>query len=117
MKFVTRYIDCIKSDIQFVIGKNAADNMKILDEAMMDDIWFHIDGSSSAHVIAKLPVDMTLDKKQRLRIVKQGAVICKEVSKYASQKNVKIVFASVNDVTPTQTLGTVVVSRAKYIEV
>ena len=117
MKVISRYIDCINSTIEYVVGKDANDNFQILQDSGHDDIWFHIDGSSSAHVIAKIPVGLTINKKHMLRIIKQGAVICKEVSKYASHKNVKIIFASVNDVTPTEKLGTVIVSKAKYMEV
>lgn len=117
MKVISRYIDCIKSNIEFHVGKDAEDNFKILNDAMMDDIWFHIHGSSSAHVIAKIPSDLAINKKQMLRVIKQGALICKEVSKYASEKNVKIIYAPVNDVIPTEKAGTVIVSNAKYIEI
>lgn len=117
MKVITRYICCIDSNIDFIVGCDAADNMKILNEAMLTDIWFHIDGYPSAHVIAKIPVKKSFDKKQLFRIIKQGASICKEVSKFASQKNVKIVYTKVNDVIPTEKEGTVVVSKAKTIEV
>ena len=117
MKVVTRYIDCIDLNIDYIIGKDAADNVKILEDAMMSDIWFHIDGHSSAHVIAKIPDDMYFDKKTMLRIIKQGAVVCKEVSKFASHKNVKIIYSMVNDVIPTEEPGRVIVSKAKIIEI
>jgi len=117
MKVVTRYIECIKTDIEYVVGKDAADNFKILYYSGHDDIWFHVDGTTSAHVIAKIPTGRSIDKKHMLRIIKQGAVICKEVSKYASCKKLRIVFASVNDVMPTEKVGTVIVSKAKYLDI
>lgn len=117
MKVITRYIYCVDSNIDYIVGSDAADNMTILNEAMLTDIWFHIDGHPSAHVIAKIPVENLFDKKQIFRIVKQGAVICKEASKFASQKGVKIIYTKVSDVFPTEKEGTVVVSKAKMIEV
>jgi len=117
MKVIKRYIDAIKQELEFHVGQNAEDNEQILRDSDPTDFWFHLDSTSSAHVIAKIPETLSLDKKELQKVLKQGAVICKEVSKLKSQKNVKIVFGSVEDVTLTETVGCVEIGKAKYITI
>jgi predicted ribosome quality control (RQC) complex YloA/Tae2 family protein len=117
MKVITRYIDCLKQTIDYHVGQNASENEDLLRNSSEKDYWFHLDGHSSAHVVAKIPDTLTLDKKELQKVLKQGAVICKEVSKLKSQKNVNIIFASVEDVSLTETLGTVHVENPKHVTI
>lgn len=115
MKQVSVYIDCIKSTIDYSIGGNAKENFELIDNAMPNDLWFHVDGLPSEHVIASIPEAMAIDRKERLKIAKQGAVLCKQHSKYASQKNVSIVYTEIQNVTKTAVLGQVEISNSKVI--
>ena len=115
MKKVSVYIDCIKSTIDYSIGGNAKENFELIDNAMPNDIWFHIDGLPSEHVIASIPENLDIDRKKRLKIAKQGALLCKQHSKYASQKNVSIVYTEIQNVTKTEVLGQVNVNLSKVI--
>jgi predicted ribosome quality control (RQC) complex YloA/Tae2 family protein len=115
MKKVSVYIDCIKSTIDYSIGGNAKENFELIDNAMPNDLWFHVDGLPSEHVIASIPENLDIDRKQRLKIAKQGAVLCKQHSKYASQKNVSIVYTEIQNVTKTEVLGQVEISNSKLI--
>ena len=117
MKVIKRYIDAIKQELDFHVGQNAADNEQILRDSGINDYWFHLEGTSSAHVIAKIPETLSLDKKELQKVLKQGAVICKEVSKLKSQKNVKIVFGSVEDVSLTEVVGCVEIGKPKYVTI
>jgi len=99
--------------IEYVIGQNAQDNFDIIDDAEQYHWWFHIEGQSSGHVIAKC--DDNIDKKTIRYVIKQGAVICKQYSKYANMKNVKIVCARVRDVTKTDKIGAVTLNNSKII--
>jgi predicted ribosome quality control (RQC) complex YloA/Tae2 family protein len=101
--------------IEFVIGKNAHENFEIIDDAEAHHMWFHIEGQSSGHIIAK--IDDDVDKKTLRYIVKQGAVLCKQVSKYARFKNINIVYARIRDVEKTDTIGMVHVSNPKYVSI
>jgi len=105
----------IRGPVEYVIGKNAQDNFDIIDDAEEYQMWFHIEGAPSGHVIAK--IDDNLDKKQMRYIIKQGAVICKQVSKFASAKDVNIVYARVGDVEKTDTLGKVNVKKSKTVSI
>lgn len=39
--------------MDYVIGRNAADNFKIIEEAEPLDLWLHLANQSSAHLVAK----------------------------------------------------------------
>ena len=101
--------------VEYFIGKSAKENFEIIDAAEPHHIWFHIAGQSSCHVIASIPED--LDRKHRIYIVKQGAVLCKQHSKFASLKNVEIVYAFVKDLQKGHRVGSVAVQNEKTITI
>lgn len=102
-------------NMEYVIGKDAHENFDIIDDAEIYHWWFHIDGQSSGHVIAK--TNEYIDKKMLRYVIKQGSVLCKQYSRYASMKNVKIVYARISDVEKTDKIGMVIVKNAKFIEI
>lgn len=114
MKHVSKYIDAIKAEITFVIGGNAQENFDIIDEAKQQDLWFHVGNDMpSEHIIASIPTN--LSKKQIGKIATQGAVLCKQYSKYASQKNLAIIYTQVKDISKTETIGCVIAQNQKTI--
>jgi predicted ribosome quality control (RQC) complex YloA/Tae2 family protein len=115
MKQITRYIDSVKSDITFTIGGNAQENFDIIDASNPNDIWFHVDGLPSEHIIAGIPEGLDIDKKKMAKIATQGAVLCKQYSKYASQKNLRIVYTEVKDILKTEKIGCVIALNQKVI--
>jgi predicted ribosome quality control (RQC) complex YloA/Tae2 family protein len=102
-------------EVEYYIGKSAKENFDIIDLAEPHHIWFHIAGQPSGHVIAAIPDN--LDRKARVYIVKQGAVLCKQYSKFASLKNVEIVYAFVKDLQKGDRLGSVTVQNEKTITI
>lgn len=117
MKTITRYIDCIRSDIDFIVGGNAQENHDIIDSADDEDYWFHVSQYPSCHVICKIPdgIKEIKNKKILLKIAKQGAIICKENSKYKSHKHVEIVYTQIKNITKLDTPGSVSISNGKSI--
>jgi predicted ribosome quality control (RQC) complex YloA/Tae2 family protein len=111
------YINSLGNSIEYSIGKNAQHNFDIIDRADEHDIWFHINGDSSCHVIAHLPTDILLSKKQLKQIITQGAVICKSNSRHKSGKNIPIVYTHIKHVKKTDTIGTVTTENAKVISI
>uniref|UniRef100_A0A6C0LD84 NFACT RNA-binding domain-containing protein n=1 Tax=viral metagenome TaxID=1070528 RepID=A0A6C0LD84_9ZZZZ len=110
-------IKCIRGqNIIFYIGKCAAGNFDIIDLAEENDIWFHISNESSAHVIASIPENT--DKKELKYIIKQGAILCKQHSRYkTSKQSTTIVFTKVKHVTKTTIPGTVIISEEKVVHI
>ena len=115
MKTVTKEMDF--GQIDFLVGQNAQENHDLIDGADEEDIWFHISGHPSCHVIGKIPKDTDLDKSDLMKVVKQGAVICKSFSKFKSDKNVKIDYTRVKNVTKSKTPGSVSISDAKCVTI
>lgn len=117
MKIETRFIQALNREIPYIVGTDAQDNFDIIDESEPTDMWFHISKCSSCHVIAKMPQDIKVDKKQKQQIIKQGALICKHNSKYKSARSVDVIYTLLSNITKTDILGQVEVINAKYIEV
>lgn len=117
MKEITRFIDAIKTDIVFKIGGNAQENSDLIDSSQPDDIWFHVDNLPSEHVVATISTDKKLDKKQLSKIITQGAVLCKQYSKYASQKNLPIVYTRIKDLLKTEKVGCVIAQNQKVVSI
>jgi predicted ribosome quality control (RQC) complex YloA/Tae2 family protein len=115
MKSKEIYIPKLSTEITYWIGSNAQDNFNIIEQAEPTDIWFHIGSHPSAHIIARISHLDKLDKKSLQQIVTQGAVLCKQVSKYSSVKNLDITWAYISNVKLTNILGTVNVSCSKNI--
>jgi len=117
MKLETKYISSLGISIDFQIGKNAHDNFDIIDAADPDDLWFHINEHASCHVIATMPNDIHFDKKQLMYIIKQGAILCKQHSKYKSQKKVGIVYTQIKHITLTDIPGKVELQTSKTVTI
>jgi len=122
MKTHMIYIDALKEEVEFNVGENAADNDAIIDNASAGNLlraegkrrclWFHVGGGrSSCHVVAVIP-DGT-NKKNVKYIVTQGALLCKKFSRYASEKDLEIIYTLLENVTKTDVAGKVDVSMYK----
>lgn len=112
----TIYFPKSKINITYTIGKNAADNFAILDLAEPHHIWFHVEGQSSCHVIASIPPSVNSDRKTLSAIVKQGAVLCKQYSRYSGHKNLSISYTTVGNVQKhDRIVGTVLASNCKTV--
>jgi len=115
MKLLSVYIDAVKQEVDFMIGSNAQENFDIIDASDPYDVWFHVEGLPSEHVVANLPPDIPIDKKQMAKIVKQGAVLCKQFSKYASQKKLPIVYTQIQYLEKTEKVGCVINKNPKVV--
>jgi predicted ribosome quality control (RQC) complex YloA/Tae2 family protein len=110
----TYIININKIAITFYVGKNSTENFEIIDNALENDMWFHLNDYPSCHVIASIPENIR-DKKNIHKIIKQGALLCKINSNYASIKNLNIVFTRVKNVCKTDIAGTVITKEKKNI--
>lgn len=100
-------------EITYHIGTSAQDNFDLIDSSSPQDFWFHVEGLPSCHVVAVIPEK--LDKKQIHTIVKRGALICKQNSKYVSQKNLPIIYTKIENVQKTNIIGSVITTNTKTI--
>ena len=107
----TIFIPKVNEEVHFIIGKNAQENFEIIDQSKPNDLWFHIENAPSCHVIAK--INESWNRKQIASVVKQGALLCKINSKFASVQNVPVIYTKVQHVEKTKTIGSVVVTNEK----
>jgi predicted ribosome quality control (RQC) complex YloA/Tae2 family protein len=115
MKIQSIFINAINQSIQYFIGENANDNWSIIDDANPDDIWFHISDRPSCHVIANIQIKLT--KKEMKYVIKQGALLCKQNSKYKSERNLTIVYTKIQNVKKTNIVGSVEISNDSTINI
>ena len=110
----TIYFEKIKQNIDFYVGENAEENQHIILNADSEDLWFHINGHPSPHVLA-LVADKIIDRKYLRFIIVQGSLLCKQYSKMKSEKGVDIIYTKLKNVIPTDKVGTVITSNTKHI--
>ena len=93
--------------INYIIGENAQDNWDILNDAKQNWTWFHLDNFSSPYVImneCKKGIKNNKYEKTYIEYIKMGCLLCKENSKYKSQK-VKVIFTNIKNVSKGKNIG------------
>jgi predicted ribosome quality control (RQC) complex YloA/Tae2 family protein len=93
-----------------LIGCNKYENFKIIDGALSSDIWFHVDGEPSCHVILKNELKLREIPKQ---VIKRCAFLCKINSKAKTLKKCSIVYTQIENITKTDIIGQVIVGHHK----
>lgn len=114
MKTQSILIPSINKTIEYTIGQNAQDNHDIIDNALENDMWFHINNKPSCHIIASIPDD--IKRKEMKYIIKQGAVLCKQYS-YPAVKNLEIVYTKIKNITKTEKIGQVIPNPVSIITI
>ena len=112
------FIPKLNLDITYVIGQNAAENFQIIDDSQSNDLWFHVADFPSCHVVAKInDIMASINRKDIKYIIKQGAVLCKQYSKYNSVKNLDINYTEISNVQKTTVIGSVITSNTKNVTI
>ena len=114
MKMREVMIHSLRQAILYKIGENAKDNNKVIESSEPGDLWFHVASKSSCHVVAVLPPNVLLTKKQLHQIITQGVVICKEKS-YPNEKNLEINYTFIKHLHLTPIPGKVITEQ-EYVK-
>jgi predicted ribosome quality control (RQC) complex YloA/Tae2 family protein len=103
--------------IEYHIGTNAQDNFDVIDSAQPEDLWFHVKGQPSCHVVAMISAypPKTFSKKELHSIVKRGALLCKQNSRYKSDPSVEIDYTTIDNVQKTKIAGTVMLRKTPSV--
>jgi len=114
MKTENIYIDALKREVIFHIGKNQSENFEVIDKGKPVDLWFHAKDISSCHVVCEIPDN--LFKKDIKYLIKVGALLCKSnTNKIKSIKNVEIIYTFIKNVIKTDVPGCVITTNTKTI--
>ena len=94
------------------IGQNKRDNFDIIDSSCGTDVWFHVEGMPSCHVILKTDEKISDIPRQ---VIKRCAYLCKINSKAKTQSKCVISYTTINNITKTEILGKVHVKNCKTV--
>jgi predicted ribosome quality control (RQC) complex YloA/Tae2 family protein len=116
MKTEVITIQSINKEVTFYIGQNKHEHFDIIDAASPDDLWFHIKDTSSCHVVAIMPTDLT--NKEKKYIIKAGAVLCKKyTNKCKGMIDVEIIYTEIKNLEKTKYIGCVKITNEKMITI
>lgn len=114
MKVEIMFINELKREITYYIGKNKDENFQVIDKGNPHDLWFHAADISSCHVVCEIPENIS--KKELKYIITKGALLCKNnTNKLKSIKNVNILYTKVCNVIKTDVPGCVLTNNTKTI--
>ena len=94
----------IYNNITYRLGKNAKENFQLIDDADPEDWWFHLADESSGHCI----IDSSIVDKE---MINYASNLVKEHSKLKNNKNVKVIYTQIKNITKTKILGQVIVKK------
>jgi len=97
----------INDNITYRLGKNAAENFQLIDDADQNDWWFHLDGHPSGHAIVDSDI---IDTQMKIF----AGQLVKDNSKMKNIKNIKIVFTQIKNVVKTKVIGTVILKQSDF---
>lgn len=111
--------ECTQSDKIYTIkvGESAQDNWDIIEAANSSDIWFHVNGIPSCHVV--LESDGIPLSKIHVAVLKYCAGLCKAGSKHANFKAVSVIYTEIRNVKIDKkgAVGSVFTTRTQKIVV
>ncbi len=116
MKIENIFIQPLKREIVYYIGKSKEDNFAVIDAGSNNDLWFHAANESSCHIVCELPED--IDKNETKYLIKVGALLCKNnTNKLKSKQNVEFIYTQIKNVTKTNIEGCVQTTNTKSITI
>ena len=114
MKTENIYIQALKREVTYYIGKTQNENFEVIDKGTQNDIWFHAKHISSCHVVAMIPENIHKDEMRY--IIKMGALLCKSnTNKLKSERKVEIIYTCIKNIQKTEVAGCVITSNTKTI--
>jgi predicted ribosome quality control (RQC) complex YloA/Tae2 family protein len=95
-------------------GKSATGNDQLLDMCNPEDVWFHVDGRTSAHVILVNAANEKLNKIPK-KVITRCACICKASTK----ENAKcvVIYTQRKNVEKTEVFGRVIPTNIKMVSI
>lgn len=97
-------------------GQSAQENWDLIESSEQNDIWFHVEGEPSCHVVLTVG---ERKKKPHKSVINFCAALCKEGSKVKFNKNVKIIYTEIKNVKikKTDNPGTVTTTNTKSTKI
>jgi predicted ribosome quality control (RQC) complex YloA/Tae2 family protein len=97
------------------VGKNKQENWDIIDQSNKDDVWFHVAGGPSSHIILKSNGRKIKDIPKK--VITRCACLCKAHSSSKSTPRCEIIYTQIENVTKTNHVGEVTTQNTKTITI
>jgi predicted ribosome quality control (RQC) complex YloA/Tae2 family protein len=108
---IYNYVD---TNYTIIIGRNKSENIKIIDDSVDTDLWFHVNNEPSCHIILKNTKKI---KDIPLQVIKLCAYKCKINSKAKNEKKCNVIYTQIKNVVKTEHIGQVAVSCYKFVSI
>jgi predicted ribosome quality control (RQC) complex YloA/Tae2 family protein len=96
------------------VGGSAEENWNLIDRSKQNDIWFHVDGMPSCHVVLEMP---DKNKPPNRSVIKYCAILCKNGSKSKDMNKVSIIYTKIKNVKKSDVTGSVTTKNTKVIKI
>ena len=95
------------------VGGNKHENTKLIEDSSSNDVWFHISGLPSCHVIMRNTGKLGDIPRQ---VIKRCAYICKTNTNSAkSMPKCEVIYTTVSNIQTTNIPGAVITQNTKSI--
>jgi predicted ribosome quality control (RQC) complex YloA/Tae2 family protein len=95
----------------FHIGRDKQDNWNLIESSQPWDIWFHVDGAPSSHVVLEMDdLEGGGIKEIPRPVLKRGAGLCKEHSSSKSVAKCPVIYTTVGKLVKGREVGSVNIS-------
>ena len=108
--------------VKYYVGQSAKENWELLSRADQSYIWFHLDSFSSPYVIMWSSINnleeiikISVDISSVNQFLYYGAELCKKYSKYKNQRDIKIVFTDIKNISKGKKEGEAIIKNKKQI--
>lgn len=100
----------------FQKGKNAVENTELILRASDMDVWFHVKGVPSAHLIYYNPDGIGLKDLRKKGVIYKMALELKKSSKYHKMNNIEVIYDYIKHIHPLTIPGLVRCENPKVIK-
>lgn len=96
-------LEYIEDGVVYRVGQNAEENWILIKQSQDSDMWFHLYGHPSPHVIMSVPLHLHMER----RMINHAAMLCKTHSKFKSHHRVNIIYTEIRNLSFGDKVGSV----------
>lgn len=101
-----------ENDTMYIMGSNAKENWKLLDEADEDDIWVHLHNHTSAYIFIR-----NKNRGVNIEDIMYGGKLIQQHSKHRNMKNVQMCYLEARYVSKGKITGQAKCMKQPHIKI
>jgi len=101
-------LDC---EVTISIGQSAQENWDLIAQSQQTDLWFHLEGHPSPHVIISRP-ESSMGSGLSNQTLKSAAAYCKQYSKLSGLRRATVIYTEIKYVSRGDKVGSVITKKA-----